>query len=62
VRERLEIIARLGEEHQQTGLIVYTSADSVFQVAAHEKVMPLEELTRRVNARGQLVAPHDVRE
>ena len=40
-----EIIARLGEEHERTGkLIVYTSADSVFQVAAHEEVVPLEEL------------------
>ncbi len=40
-----EIIARLGEEHQRTGkLIVYTSADSVFQIAAHEQTVPLEEL------------------
>jgi len=40
-----EIIARLGEEHQKTGsLIVYTSADSVFQIAAHETTVPLEEL------------------
>ena len=40
-----EIILRLGEEHQRTGrLIVYTSADSVFQVAAHEETVPLEEL------------------
>ncbi|HTR96811.1 MAG TPA: phosphopentomutase [Candidatus Acidoferrales bacterium] len=40
-----EIIQRLGEEHQRTGrLIVYTSADSVFQVAAHEETVPLEEL------------------
>lgn len=39
------IIDELGEEHQQTGsVIVYTSADSVFQVAAHEEVVPLEEL------------------
>ncbi len=39
------IIAELGEEHQQTGKwIVYTSADSVFQVAAHEATVPLEEL------------------
>ena len=42
-----EIIERLGEEHERTGkLIVYTSADSVFQVAAHEEVVPLEELYR----------------
>jgi phosphopentomutase len=40
-----EIIQELGEEHQQTGKwIVYTSADSVFQVAAHEETIPLEEL------------------
>jgi len=42
-----EIIARLGEEHVRTGKwIVYTSADSVFQVAAHEEVVPLDELDR----------------
>jgi phosphopentomutase len=42
-----EIIARLGEEHVRTGQwIVYTSADSVFQVAAHEEVVPLDELDR----------------
>jgi len=42
-----EIIQRLGEEHVQTGKpIVYTSADSVFQVAAHEEVIPLSELMR----------------
>src|SRR2546426_5391445 len=40
-----EIIEELGEEHQQTGKwIVYTSADSVFQIAAHEETIPLEEL------------------
>ncbi|HBN09409.1 MAG TPA: phosphopentomutase [Cyanobacteria bacterium UBA8530] len=40
-----EIINRLGEEHQKTGKwIVYTSADSVFQIAAHEDTVPLEEL------------------
>ncbi len=42
-----EIIERLGQEHLSTGkLIVYTSADSVFQIAAHEKLVPLEELYR----------------
>jgi len=42
-----EIIERLGEEHVKTGRpIVYTSADSVFQVAAHEDVIPLTELYR----------------
>ncbi|RJQ45568.1 MAG: phosphopentomutase [Gaiellales bacterium] len=40
-----EIISELGEEHLRTGsLIVYTSADSVFQVAAHQEVVPLEQL------------------
>ena len=42
-----EIIAELGEEHMRTGSpIVYTSADSVFQIAAHEEVIPLFELYR----------------
>jgi phosphopentomutase len=42
-----EIIRKLGEEHLNTGCpIVYTSADSVFQVAAHESVIPVEELYR----------------
>src|ERR1700704_6488781 len=40
-----EIIRELGEEHQKTGKwIVYTSADSVFQIASHEETVPLEEL------------------
>ena len=40
-----EIIKQLGEEHVKTGKpIVYTSADSVFQIAAHEEVIPLERL------------------
>ena len=40
-----EIIKELGEEHMKTGNpIVYTSADSVFQVAAHEKIIPLKRL------------------
>ncbi|MBP1925411.1 phosphopentomutase [Sedimentibacter acidaminivorans] len=40
-----EIIKVLGKEHVETGnLIVYTSADSVFQIAAHEEVVPLDEL------------------
>ena len=40
-----EIIERLGEEHMRTGKpIVYTSADSVFQIAAHERIIPLEDL------------------
>ena len=40
-----EIINELGEEHMKTHFpIVYTSADSVFQIAAHEKIYPIEEL------------------
>ncbi len=40
-----EIINKLGDEHVKTGsIIVYTSADSVLQIAAHEDVVPLEEL------------------
>jgi phosphopentomutase len=40
-----EIIKELGEEHLRTGKpIVYTSADSVFQVAAHEEIIPVDEL------------------
>lgn len=41
------ILDELGEEHMRTGSpIVYTSADSVFQVAAHEEIVPIEELWR----------------
>ena len=40
-----QIIDKLGDEHVKTGFpIVYTSADSVFQIAAHEKIIPLEQL------------------
>lgn len=42
-----EIIKDLGEEHMATGKpIIYTSADSVFQIAAHEEIIPLPELYR----------------
>jgi phosphopentomutase len=56
------IIDELGEAHGATGKwIVYTSADSVFQVAANEDVVPLEELYAACEtARAMLVAPHDV--
>jgi len=56
------IIAELGEEHQRTGKwIVYTSADSVFQVAAHEHTVPPEELYRACRvARALLVGEHAV--
>jgi len=56
------IIDRFGEEHQRTGKwILYTSADSVFQVAAHEETISLEELYAACeDARRMLVAPDDV--
>lgn len=57
-----DVIRDYGREHMQTGkLIVYTSADSVFQIAAHEDVVPLEELYRccRV-ARTLLTGEHAV--
>lgn len=56
------IIERLGAMHMQTGCpIVYTSADSVFQVAAHEEVISLDELYRMCeSAREMLVEPHNV--
>jgi len=56
------IIQELGEEHMRTGYpIVYTSADSVFQVAAHEEVIPIEELYRICRiAREMLVGEHAV--
>src|SRR4051812_49682799 len=57
-----EIIQELGEEHQSTGKwIVYTSADSVFQIAAHEETIPLEELYDACrSARGILTGKHAV--
>jgi len=57
-----EIIKELGDEHVRTGkLIVYTSADSVFQVAAHEEVIPIDELYRICQiARDMLVGEHAV--
>lgn len=62
-----EVIKDYGEEHIRTGkLIVYTSADSVFQIAAHEDIVPIEELyeycriARRIlcgeNAVGRVIA------
>jgi phosphopentomutase len=56
------IIDQFGEEHQRTGAwILYTSADSVFQLAAHEETIPLDEQYRGCEvAREMLVAPHDV--
>ena len=57
-----EIIAELGEEHVRTGSpIVYTSADSVFQIAAHEDVIPLFELYKMCDtARDILRGPYEV--
>jgi phosphopentomutase len=57
-----EIIARLGPEHIATGRpILYTSADSVFQVAAHEETVPLPTLYEWCEkARAVLVPPHNV--
>jgi phosphopentomutase len=57
-----EIIVQLGEEHMRTGKpIVYTSADSVFQIAAHEQVIPLDELYHIcVESRQMLTGKHGV--
>jgi phosphopentomutase len=57
-----EIIAELGAEHMETGSpIVYTSADSVFQIAAHEEVIPLFELYKICEqARALLRGPYEV--
>lgn len=57
-----EVINRLGEQHMQTGYpIVYTSADSVFQIACHEEIVPLEKLYEYCKiAREMLVEPHNV--
>ncbi|MBI4280539.1 MAG: phosphopentomutase [Armatimonadetes bacterium] len=57
-----EIIKQLGEEHMRTGRpIVYTSADSVFQIAAHEEVIPVARLYQLCRiARGLLTGEHAV--
>ena len=57
-----EIINQLGEEHVRTGYpIVYTSGDSVFQIAAHEDVIPIAQLYRMCEtARELLDGPHRV--
>ena len=57
-----EVIAVFGDEHVKTGdLIVYTSADSVFQIAAHEEVVPIEQLYEYCHiAREQLKGKHGV--
>ena len=57
-----DVIDRFAAEHERTAAwILYTSADSVFQIAANEHVIPLSELYRGCEiAREMLVAPHDV--
>ena len=56
------VIEKYGEEHMRTGdLIVYTSADSVFQIAAHEEIVPTEQLYEYCRiARKLLVGKHGV--
>jgi phosphopentomutase len=56
-----DVLTKYGAEHKKTGAwIVYTSADSVFQIAAHEEVIPLAELYAACGtARKLLVAPHN---
>ena len=57
-----EIIQELGQEHMRTGFpIVYTSGDSVFQIASHEEVIPIADLYRMCEiARALLDGPHRV--
>jgi phosphopentomutase len=56
-----EIIKQLGEEHLESGaLIVYTSADSVFQIAAHEEKVPLVELYKACKVARRLCDPYRV--
>ena len=57
-----DVIRDYGKEHMETGkLIVYTSADSVFQIAAHEEIVPVEELYRYCGiARKLLTGEHGV--
>ena len=57
-----EVLDKYGEEHMKTGdLIVYTSADSVFQIAAHEEIVPPEKLYEYCRiARSLLVGKHGV--
>ena len=57
-----DVIRDYGEEHLKTGdLIVYTSADSVFQVAAHEDIVPVEKLYEYCQiARDMLRGEHGV--
>ncbi|MBN1557721.1 MAG: phosphopentomutase [Lentisphaerae bacterium] len=55
------IIQELGEAHRRTGRwIVYTSADSVFQLAAHEETVPLQELYRACTVARELCNPYNI--
>ncbi len=55
------IIEELGQQHKQTGMpIVYTSADSVFQIAAHEDIVPVQELYRWCEIARKIVDPYNV--
>lgn len=56
-----EILRRLGGEHMRSGRpIVYTSADSVFQIAAHEQTFGLQRLYRLCELARELLAPYDI--
>ena len=56
-----EILDELGEEHMKTGaIIVYTSADPVLQIAAHEEIVPLEELYRICEIARELTLSEEV--
>ena len=56
-----EVIRQLGEEHMKTKkLIVYTSADSVFQIAAHEEIVPLAELYEICGKARKILDPYYV--
>lgn len=60
VESGTRIIERLGAVHMETGCpIVYTSADSVFQIAAHEDVIPLDELYRMCETARELLSEPD---
>ena len=54
------ILKELGEEHMRTGsVIVYTSGDSVFQIAAHEDIVPVDELYRICEIARDILDPHN---
>lgn len=54
------ILEELGEEHMKTGMpIIYTSADSVFQIAAHEEIIPLDELYKMCEIAREILMGED---